>query len=579
MLCVTSKAFAQSSYSSTNYAQVGDTLYLTKAQESNNNYDTTGVNINWNYSSITGVTQRQLIFRTPAQTGVVWPYIQIPSNSNLSSTDNQTITVGQFQYTDPNDFFLKNATVLRQSGSSSKIIIGNIPYTIKNQYTTPDILIKFPLQYSNTDSSLSGYTTNISNIYYENTQLKRVNQVVGWGTITTPYGTFTNCLKMQSLITQIDSTVIDTLASIIDTSYYREYRWFDPSKKYEVLYVKQKKIQNSYITQTVEYLDNQQYFQPQALFLFTPVNPIVNDTVYFQNLSVNATAFSWNFGDPMSGLNNSSTNQNPYHIYSDTGTYFVNLIAYNGPLSDTLTLPVIVRYLPVASFTYSPSGITTCDTVHFTNTSLYTSTYKWTFGDAASGADDTSFLPNPSHHYSVAGTYIVKLISYSVVGNDTTQKVINVGNCANYNITTSSNPLAGGVTTGGGTYASGTSVTVTATPNSGYTFVNWTENGSPVGTNASYMFTITANRTLVANFNDTTGCINNYWNGLISTEWENPSNWDCGSIPNANTTVYINTNKPNYPIIRSMAICKTPYMQSGTSVIVSTAHKLTIVNN
>ncbi|MFM8490503.1 MAG: hypothetical protein ACKN9X_00990, partial [Candidatus Methylopumilus sp.] len=108
MLCVTSKALAQSSYSSTNYAQVGDTLYLTKAQESNNNYDTTGVNINWNYSSITGVTQRQLIFRTPAQTGVVWPFVQNPSNSNLSSTDNQSITVGQFQYTNPNDFFLKN---------------------------------------------------------------------------------------------------------------------------------------------------------------------------------------------------------------------------------------------------------------------------------------------------------------------------------------------------------------------------------------------------------------------------------------------------------------------------------------
>ena len=504
MLCLTSKALAQSSYSSTNYAQAGDTLYLTNAQASNSNYDTTGANINWNYSSIIGVTQRQLIFRTPAQTGVVWPFVQIPSNSNLSSTDNQTITLGQFQYTNPNDFFLKNSTVLRQSASSAQIIIGNTPFTIKNQYTTPDVLIKFPIQFNNTDSSQSGYTTNIPNIYYKNSNLKRVNSVVGWGAITTPYGTFSNCLKMQSLITQIDSIVIDTLSPIIDTSYYREYKWFDPSKKYEVLYVKQKKIQNSYVTQTVEYLDNQQYFQPQALFLYTPVNPIVNDTVYFQNLSVNATSFSWDFGDPMSGLNNLSTNQNPFHIYSDTGTYVVKLIANNGPLSDTVTLPVIVRYLPIASFTYNPSGITTCDTVQFTNTSQYAQTYKWTFGDIASGAADTSFLPNPTHHYSTSGSYVITLIAYSIVGNDTIQTIINVGNCINYTVTTSSNPVAGGTTTGGGTYASGASVTVTATANNGYTFTNWTENGNVVSTNASYTFNISANRTLVANFTQNT---------------------------------------------------------------------------
>lgn len=69
-----------------------------------------------------------------------------------------------------------------------------------------------------------------------------------------------------------------------------------------------------------------------------------------------------------------------------------------------------------------------------------------------------------------------------------------------FNITTSSNPLAGGSVTGGGTYDSGSQVTVTATPSSGYRFVNWTEGGLPVSTNTSYAFTATANRTLVANF-------------------------------------------------------------------------------
>ncbi len=43
-------------------------------------------------------------------------------------------------------------------------------------------------------------------------------------------------------------------------------------------------------------------------------------------------------------------------------------------------------------------------------------------------------------------------------------------------------------------------MTVTATPNAGYSFVNWTESGTQVSTNASYNFTASTNRTLVANF-------------------------------------------------------------------------------
>jgi hypothetical protein len=69
-----------------------------------------------------------------------------------------------------------------------------------------------------------------------------------------------------------------------------------------------------------------------------------------------------------------------------------------------------------------------------------------------------------------------------------------------YTITVSANPPGGGTVSGGGTYAEGTEATVRATPNACYRFVNWTENGTEVSTNATYTFTVTGNRTLVANF-------------------------------------------------------------------------------
>ena len=70
----------------------------------------------------------------------------------------------------------------------------------------------------------------------------------------------------------------------------------------------------------------------------------------------------------------------------------------------------------------------------------------------------------------------------------------------NYTISVSANPSNGGSVTGGGTYQQGQSCTVSATNNSGFTFINWMENGSVVSNNANYTFTVTSNRSLVANF-------------------------------------------------------------------------------
>ncbi len=77
---------------------------------------------------------------------------------------------------------------------------------------------------------------------------------------------------------------------------------------------------------------------------------------------------------------------------------------------------------------------------------------------------------------------------------------INVGSQQNYTITVSASPTNGGTVTGGGTYQQGQSCTVSATPANGYTFLRWTENGTQVSTNANYTFTVTGNRTLVAQF-------------------------------------------------------------------------------
>ncbi len=67
-------------------------------------------------------------------------------------------------------------------------------------------------------------------------------------------------------------------------------------------------------------------------------------------------------------------------------------------------------------------------------------------------------------------------------------------------VTLSANPVAGGTNTGSGAYTIGSTVTIGSVANPGYTFVNWTENGTVISTSSSYTFTITANRNFVANY-------------------------------------------------------------------------------
>lgn len=100
------------------------------------------------------------------------------------------------------------------------------------------------------------------------------------------------------------------------------------------------------------------------------------------------------------------------------------------------------------------------------------------------------------------GTIVSTSSSYqfTLTGNRTLVANYTVIPASQLALVLSSNPVIGGSTSGSGSYSSGTSVTAVASPNSGYSFINWTENGNPVSTSASYTFAITTNRTLVANF-------------------------------------------------------------------------------
>ena len=69
-----------------------------------------------------------------------------------------------------------------------------------------------------------------------------------------------------------------------------------------------------------------------------------------------------------------------------------------------------------------------------------------------------------------------------------------------YEVAVTVNPENAGTVTGAGSFEKDETVTLVATANEGYKFVNWTENDEVVSEKSEYSFTITSDRELVANF-------------------------------------------------------------------------------
>lgn len=96
--------------------------------------------------------------------------------------------------------------------------------------------------------------------------------------------------------------------------------------------------------------------------------------------------------------------------------------------------------------------------------------------------------------------------SFTVTRNRNLVAVFDIAT-TNYEILVSANPPEGGMVTGGGTYDYGDQCTVHATPNDGFVFSNWTEDGQQTSSLADYSFIVTGDRTLVANFTEENACI------------------------------------------------------------------------
>ncbi|MGE0086802.1 MAG: PKD domain-containing protein [Desulfococcaceae bacterium] len=140
-----------------------------------------------------------------------------------------------------------------------------------------------------------------------------------------------------------------------------------------------------------------------AAFSADKTSAKVSETVKFTDASTASyctlSSWSWTFGDGAS-----STVQNPEHAYTTPGVYTVTLTASCSGASDTETRTSYITVIGcMASFTAAGTG-NALEVKFDGSASSNAVTYEWDFGDGTGGEGVT-----PTHIYSAAGTYTVKL--------------------------------------------------------------------------------------------------------------------------------------------------------------------------
>ena len=126
-----------------------------------------------------------------------------------------------------------------------------------------------------------------------------------------------------------------------------------------------------------------------------------------------------------------------------------------------------------------------------------------TGGGSYTSGSTATLTATPASGYTFAGwsgdaTGTSASTTVTMNGNKSVTATFQVIQPGKYTLTTLSSPLAGGTVSGGGSYTSGSTATLTATPAAGYIFTGWS--GDATGTASSITVTMDGDKNVTANF-------------------------------------------------------------------------------
>lgn len=245
--------FSQISIGQNDMPNTNDTIRLSTTTILNYNSTETGADYVWDFTYLTPTVQRVDTFvsllSTPLTYNVVFNNFLDPNRATIAAQNpNSPSLIQQVQVTESYDFFKEASGYFSKVGFGAKI--NSVPTPVK--YDVPERYYSFPLTYQTTDSSTSFYGFTVPGYGYYGQTITRKNEADGWGTISTPFGTF-DAIRVKSTINLRDTIYYDTYSfgTSINRPTEYEYKWLANNMGIPIL-----KITERNFTYSIEYQDS-----------------------------------------------------------------------------------------------------------------------------------------------------------------------------------------------------------------------------------------------------------------------------------------------------------------------------------
>lgn len=202
----------------------------------------TGANYTWDFSQLSPTGQQiDTFFSESAGNPLLSIYfsntIINPNRSNHSSPGTDFSLGTTIALTNVYNYYYNSSSAYSQTGIGAEVNGVPLPIT----YSPHDRIYKLPMTFGQQDSVTYSYGIDLTStlgLYY-NVRKKRVNSVDGWGTIITPFQSY-SCLRVKTQIIETDSIYLDTLGGIGFTTppiTTYEYKWLATGQKIPVLQI------------------------------------------------------------------------------------------------------------------------------------------------------------------------------------------------------------------------------------------------------------------------------------------------------------------------------------------------------
>jgi hypothetical protein len=193
---------AQITITSSSMPASGDTLRYSTASPLNidSTWMARGGNQNWDFSTLSSIGQGLYEYKSANKTPYAFYFF-----GQIGQKTADSLGGGPFLFKNIYSFYSKTTSVFKTEGLGYSY--SGIP--LASKYTDEDEIYQFPLQYNDSDVSTFHFVFSIpgQTLFSFVQGGTRTNVVDAWGSIKTPYKTYSDVIRVMTLVDEVDTLV------------------------------------------------------------------------------------------------------------------------------------------------------------------------------------------------------------------------------------------------------------------------------------------------------------------------------------------------------------------------------------